>query len=101
GERGRDVEDVVVAKVPHAEDLAFEWALAGRERDPEAVAQVEQKLRTVYRFGDADGRHDRRAVVVGREELQPHRLNTFAAGAAEPDVLAEGGFEAPPAANAE
>src|SRR4029077_7704574 len=93
GERGRDVEHVVVAEVADAEDLALERALAGCERDPEAVAQVEQELRTVDRLGDTDGCHDRRAVVVGREELETHRLDAFAAGAAEPDVLVESRLE--------
>jgi hypothetical protein len=49
----------------HAEDLALERALAGRERDPEAVAEIEQQLCAIDRLWDAHGCHDRGAVVVG------------------------------------
>ena len=49
GQRGGDVEDVEEADVADAEDLALERPLARGERDPEAVAQVEQELVAVDR----------------------------------------------------
>ena len=89
GERGRDVEDVEVADVADAEDLPLQRPLARRERDAVAVAQQEQELAGVDAFGRADGGHDRGAVVVGREELEAHRLDPLAAGAAEANVALE------------
>src|SRR4029453_17350096 len=94
GERRRDVEHVVVAEVPDAEDLALERALAGGERDSEPVAEIEQELGAVDRLRDADSRHYGRRIVVGREELEAHRLHALATGTTEPDVLVEGGLEA-------
>ena len=41
-----------------------------------------------------DSRDDGGAVLVRREELEPHRLDAGAAGAAEPDVAVEGRLEA-------
>ena len=92
-ERRRDVEHVEVADVPDAEDLPLQLALARRERDAVAVAQQEQELAGVDSFRRAHGRHDRRGVVVGREQLEPHRLDPLAARAPEADVALERGLE--------
>ena len=94
GQRGRDVEDVEPADVADAEDLALDRALAARERDAEPVAQRLEKLGAVDSGRHLDRGHDGRAVVVGREELEPHRLRSLAAGAAEANVAFEGSFEA-------
>ena len=88
-ERRPDVEDVEVADVADAEDLPLQRPLAGRERDAVSIAQQEQQLAGVDALGRADGGHDRGAVVVGREELEPHGLDPFAAGAAESNVMLE------------
>ena len=78
GERGRDVEDVEPADVADPEDLALEARLAGRERDAEAVAQAEHELAGVDAFGRVDRGHDGGGVLVGREQLQAHRLGAGA-----------------------
>ena len=80
---------------PMRKTLPLSGPWPGRERDPEPVAQVEQELPAVDAVGHADSGHDRRAVVVGREELEAHRLDPLTAGAAEADVALEGGLEAP------
>ena len=74
---------------PMRKIFPFSGALAGRERDAVAVAQQEQQLAGVDAFRRAHGGDDRGAVVVGREELEPHRLDPLAAGAAESDVTLE------------
>src|SRR5262249_52130079 len=90
-EAGGGVEDVGVADVADAEDLPLERALTARERDAEAVAQREHELARVDAVGRTDRGHDRRPVLVWREELEAHRLHAFAAGTAEPDVALEDG----------
>src|SRR6266513_4879659 len=92
GERGRDVEDVEVADVADPKDLPLEGGLAVRDRDPEPVAQAADELRRVDPVGRANCRHDRRAIIVGREELEPHRLRALAAGAPESAVPVEAGL---------
>src|SRR6185437_1685523 len=91
--RGRDVEDVEVADVADPEDLPFQDTLAVRDRNPEPVAQAADELRRIDPVGRADCRYYRRTVVVGREELEAHRLGALAAGAAEADVALEDGVE--------
>src|SRR5205085_2755306 len=78
GKRRRDVEDVVVADVADAEDLALEVALAVRDRDPEAVAEGSHKVGTVEALRHPHRSDDRRRVVVRREELEAHRLAALA-----------------------
>ena len=94
GERGRDVEDVEAADVAEPEDLALQVALPARDRDAEAVAQALDDVVGVDALGRADGGDDGAAVLVGREELEAHRLRAGAARAAEPDVPLERGVEA-------
>ena len=53
----------------------------------------QQELTCVDSLRRAHGRHDRGGVVVGREELEPHRLDPLAAGAAEADVVLESSLE--------
>ena len=89
GERGRDVEDVEPADVADPEDLALQVRLPRRERDAVPVAQMREQLVAVDALRRADRRHDGGGVVVGREELEPHRLDARARGAAEPDVALE------------
>src|SRR5262245_40191370 len=43
-ERGRDVEDVVVADMTDPEHPGAELAVRARDRDPEAVAELEHEL---------------------------------------------------------
>ena len=76
------------------EDLPLERALPVRDRDPEPVAEGEHELGRVDALRRANRGHDRRAILVGREELEAHRLGTLAAGTAEPDVPVEDGLEA-------
>jgi len=52
-----------------------------RDRDPEPVAQAADELRRVDPSGARIAVDDRRAIIVGREELEPHRLRALAAGA--------------------
>ena len=92
-ERGGDVEDVEPADVPDPEDLPLEMLLAGRERDAVPVAQMEQQLVAVDSVRRANGGHDSGRVVVGREELEPHRLHPGARGAAEANVPFEARLE--------
>src|SRR5439155_25912823 len=93
GERRRDVEHVEVADVPDSEDLALQRALAGGERDPEPVAEIEEELRAVDGLGAPNGRDNGGTVVVGREELEAHRPHPCAARTAEPDVVLEDGIQ--------
>ena len=93
-ERGRDVEDVEPADVADAEDLALQVRLARRERDAVAVAKVEQQLVAVDPVRRSDRGHDGRAVLVGREELEAHRLDARARGPAESHVPLERRLEA-------
>src|SRR5262249_58185607 len=88
-ERGRDVEDVEVADVTDPEDLSLERALPVRDRDPEPVTQSQDELGGVDALGRANRGHDRRAVLVGGEKLEAHRLCALAAGAAEPYMAVE------------
>src|SRR5215211_2393404 len=81
GERGRDVEDVVVADVADPEDLPLERTLARCEHDPVPVAKRLHELRGVDAVGCLYRRHHGGAVVVGREELEAHRLRSGAARA--------------------
>src|SRR5205823_1238791 len=85
GKRGRDVEDVEPADVADAEDLPLQRALPRRERDAVAVAQCAQEVAGVDALGGVDGGDDCGGVVVGREKLEPHRLDALAARAAETD----------------
>ena len=55
---------------------------------------VDDELARVDLLRDADGGDDGRAVLVGREELEPHRLDPFAARAAEAEVPLERRLEA-------
>ena len=59
---------------------------------------MEKDLLAVDALGHADRGHDRRAVLVGREQLEPHRLDARAAGAAQADVAVERLLEARPRA---
>src|SRR5205823_7347166 len=86
GERGRDVEDVEPADVADAEDLALQAALPRGQRDAVAVAEMAQELRAVDAVGYARNGDDRRGVVVGREQLEPHRLDPGACGTSEAGV---------------
>ena len=92
-ERRRDVEDVVVADVPDPEHARAELAVRARDRDPEAVAELEHELPRVHAVGGEDRRHDGRALLVRREELEAHRLGALAAGAAERGVTGERALE--------
>ena len=68
--------------------------MAVRDRDPETVAEASDELGRVDPVRRPDRGDDRRAVVVGREELEPHRLCALAARAPETDVSVEHGLEA-------
>ena len=85
----RDVEDVEPADVADPEDLPLQVRLARCERDAVPVAEMQQQLVAVDAVRRADGGHDGGRVVVGREELEPHRLHARARRAAEPDVPLE------------
>ena len=77
--------------------LPLERALAGASVIAEAVAQVRAGAAVASTPpGTRTAVTTRRAVVVGREQLEPHRLDAFAAGAAEPDVLARRPASRPP-----
>ncbi len=71
----------------------FSCALAGRERHAVPVAEMAQELVAVDPVRAAHRGDDGGAVVVGREELEAHRLDPRAGGAAEADVACERGFE--------
>src|SRR5579884_498885 len=92
-ERRGDVEHVEPADVADPEDLPLQAALPGRQRDAVAVAQVAEELGAVDAVGDAHRGDDRRGVVVGREELEPHRLHPGPGGPPEPHVLFEARLE--------
>ena len=94
GERGRDVEDVVVADVADPEEAVLQVAVPAGDGDPEAVAEGEPELLRVDALGREDPGDDGRAVLVGREELEAHRLRALTTGAAEPDVPVERRFQA-------
>ena len=89
GEGRRDVEDVVVADVPDPEHPRAELAVRPRDRDPEPVAELEHELSGIHSVGGEDRRDDGRSLLVRREELQAHRLDALAAGAAERGVTSE------------
>src|SRR5437588_6648736 len=88
-ERGRDVEDVEVADVADAEDLALPLPLAADQLDAQAVAQVEQERGHVEPVRGTHGRDDGRAVLVRRGELESHRPDPGARRAAETDMAVE------------
>ena len=88
-EHRRDVEDVEPADVAEAEDLALELALPAGDRHAEAVAQRLDDVAGVDALGRANRRDDGAPVLVGREELEPHRLDARAGSAAEPHVPLE------------
>ena len=92
-ERGGDVEDVEPADVPDPEDLPLQVLLARGECDAVSVAEMQQQLVTVDAVRRSDGGHDGGRVVVGREELEPHRLHSGAGGAAQANVPFEPCFE--------
>ena len=79
---------------PMRKIFPFRCALARRERDAVAVAQVQQQLVAVDALRRADRGDDGRGVVVGREELEAHRLDAGARRAAEAHVALERGLEA-------
>src|SRR6478736_717825 len=94
GKRARDVEHVEPADVPDAKDLPLQVRLTRRERHAVTVAQVQQELVCVDAIRRAHGGDDGCRVVVGREELEPHRLDPGPGGAAEPYVPLERCLEA-------
>ena len=94
GERGDDVEDVEPADVADPHRLALQLALAGREGDAVVLAQVLEQVVGVDAVGHADRRDDGGRVVVRREQLEPHRLDAGARGAAEAHVPLERRLEA-------
>ena len=57
--------------------------------DAEAVAKLEHELLRVDAVGREDRGDDRRALLVRREQLEPHRLRALAAGAAERSMARE------------
>jgi hypothetical protein len=71
------------------EDQAFQLALAAGNRDAVAVAERHREVRRVQPIRHPHSRHDRRTILVGREELEAHRLDPGAAGAPEPDMALE------------
>src|ERR687898_845968 len=82
-QRCRDVELVVPTDVADPEDRALQLALSARDRDAVPLPQRERQLAGIHPVRHPRGSHDRRAVLVRREELEPHRLDPGAAGAAE------------------
>ncbi len=64
-------------------------ALPVRDRHPEAVAQPLDDVARVDALGRAHRGDDRAAILVGREELEAHRLGAGARGASEPHVPLE------------
>ena len=82
-ERGDDVEHVDVADVPDPEEPVDDVAVAARDRDPVPVAQRQPELDGVDPRRRQDPGQHRGAVVVGRVELEPHRLRARAAGPAD------------------
>src|SRR5213595_3359498 len=94
GEHGRDVEHVEPADVPDPEDLPFQRPLTVGDRHPEPLAQGRDDGAGLDAVRRADRGDDRAAVVVGREQLEPHRLRARAASAAKTDVPLEDGLEA-------
>src|SRR5438093_5650946 len=74
GEHRHDVEHVEPADVPEAEDLSLELALPVRDRHAEAVAQPPDDLAGLDSLRRTYRGHDRAAILVGREELEAHRL---------------------------
>ena len=93
GQRRRDVEDVEPADVADAKDLALQVRLPRRECDAVPVAQVREQLVAVDPVRRPHRSDDGRAVVVGREELEPHRLDACARRATEPHVTLERSVE--------
>ena len=89
-----DVEDVEPADVADAEDLSFQAALSGRERDAVAVAQVAKELGAVDAVGHAGDGDDGRRILVGGEELDSHRLETGPRCTTEAHVTLERSLEA-------
>ena len=76
------------------EEAVLQVAVPAGDGDPEAVAEGEPELLRVDALGREDPGDDGRAVLVGREELEAHRLRALAAGAAEADVPVEGRLQA-------
>ena len=70
-----------------------ELAVRARDRYPEAVAEREDELARVDPVGSQDRGDDGRALLVGREELEAHRLRPLAARATESGVACERGLE--------
>src|SRR5262249_37750326 len=94
GERGGDVEDVEPPDVADPEDARLELTLPGGKRDAVPLAEVAEKHRRFDAVRSLRRRHDRCRVVVRREELEAHGLETGASRAAEPCVPLERGVEA-------
>ena len=78
-----DVEHVDVADVADPEEPVDDVAVAAGDRDPVPVAQREPELDGVDPGRRQDPGQHRGAVVVGRVELEAHRLRARAAGAAD------------------
>ena len=71
------------------EEAVLQVAVAAGDGDAVPVAEGEPQLGRVDALRREDPGDDRRAVLVGREQLEAHRLRALAAGAAEPDVAVE------------
>ncbi len=82
-ERGRDVEHVVVADMADAEHPRSELSVRACDGDAEAVAQLQHELLRVDAVGRENRGDDCGSLLVGREELEPHRLHALAARAPE------------------
>ena len=95
GQRGGDVEDVEPADVADAEDARLERALARRERDAVAVAQMaEERRRRRPRRARGSRSRPRSESSSGEKSSSPIALMPGARGPAEADVALERGVEA-------
>jgi len=80
--------------VADAEDLSLQAPLTGRERDAVTITQVTEELGAVNPIGHAGHGNDGRRILVGREELDSHRLETGPGRTTEAHVTLEGRIEA-------
>ena len=92
-EGGRDVELVVPADVADPEDRVLQLALPAGDRDAVAVAQRKRQLAGLDPLRHPRGGDDGGAILVRREQLEPHRLDPRPARPAEPDMALEGVLE--------